>query len=55
MVEKILGTYDPEEFLDDVVDFAKGKIDEVDFLQKPQRRMLWDRLIRELEKERDEI
>ena len=55
MGEEIFETYDPEEFLDDVVEFAKGKIDEVDFLQKPQRRLLWDRLIRELEKERDGI
>ena len=55
MGEKVFETYDPEEFLDDVVDFSMRKIDEVDFLQKPQRRMLWDRLIRELEKERDEI
>jgi hypothetical protein len=55
MGDEILGTYDTEDFLDDVVEFSRGKIDEVDFLQKPQRRMLWDRLIRELEKERDEL
>ena len=55
MVEKILDTYDPEEFLDDVVDFSKRKIYEVKRIAEPQRRMLWDRLIRELEKERDEI
>jgi hypothetical protein len=54
MVKKILDTYDPEEFLDDVVEFSKRKIYEVD-LEGPQRRMLWDRLIRELEKERDGI
>jgi IS4 transposase len=45
MVKKILDTYDPEEFLDDVVEFSKRKIYEVD-LEGPQRRMLWDRLIR---------
>ena len=55
MGERFVETYDPEEFLDDVVEFSKGKIDEVDFLRRPQRRLLWDRLIRELEKERDEI
>ncbi len=55
MVEQNWEIYDPEEFIDDVVEFAKRKICKVDFLQGPQRRPLWDRLIRELEKERDEL
>ena len=55
MVEKILDTYDLKEFLDDAVYFSKGKIYKVKPIEGSQRRLLWDRLIRELEKERDEI
>ena len=55
MGEEIFETYDPEEFIDDVVEFATGKIYKVNPIAGPQRRLLWDRLIRELEKERDEI
>lgn len=53
--ENPLQSYDPEDFLCDVVEFARNKIDEVDLLQKPQRRLLWDKLIKYLEKERDEL
>jgi hypothetical protein len=47
-----LQSYDTEDFLGDVMDFARVKYRKVDYMQPVMRMRLWDKLIHEIEMEK---